>query len=187
MIAVRRARRGIDESLDARVTRADQHVEKAGRVCRVRTQRVLDRPRNRPERGLVQHDVDVRAGGAACIGIDDVGLDEPVALPLFDTDGGTNFLEIAPVPCCEVVETDDVLVEVQQRLGKMRPDEAGAASDEPSERPRAERTAGSRERPGPHRRCCHQSLQTSMPRARSAASAWLFTSTYRPLRSRPAT
>ena len=88
-----------------------------------------------------------------------------------------DFVEVAAVAGREVVEAHDVLAEPQQRLEQMRADEAGAAGDQPAQRlPRAaRRDARERRARGRHR---HQSLQTRMPRARSAAaSAWHLTST----------
>ena len=77
----------------------------------------------------------------------------------------------------EVVETHHVLSQKQQRFDQVRTDESRAACDEPAQGlgPKLGDRGAQSDR---FARDAHQSLQTCMPRARSAApSARLFTST----------
>ena len=64
------------------------------------------------------------------------------------TDRVTDIVEIVAVAGGEVVETDDVLAEAQQRLEQMRSDESGAARDEPAQRLPAQLGARCRVRAG---------------------------------------
>ena len=81
MIAVHRARGGIDEPPNLRVPRREQHVEKTVDVRRMRRQRIRDRARHGSQGGLVQDDIDSVAGLAANVGVHDAAFDESMALP----------------------------------------------------------------------------------------------------------
>ena len=56
-------------------------------------------------------------------------------------DRGAHLVEIAPVAGGEIVEADDRLVELEQRLDQVRADEAGAAGHEPAQRLRRQLAA----------------------------------------------
>jgi len=120
VIAIYRARAGVDKPRYAGIPGGDEQVEKAGDIGRGAGDRIIDGPRHAAERRLVQHDVDAGAGALAGIDRTDVALDE--------ADSGRQVFALARG---EVVEADDRLAEREQPLGEMRADEAGGARDEP--------------------------------------------------------
>ena len=133
-VAVGRARRRVDEPRDTGVARGDQHVEEARRVGGVRALRIGDRPRHRPERRLVQHDVDALACAPARVRVADVGLVQRVPAPCRRADRRGHLVEVGAVSRREVVEAHHLLSQPQQRLHQMRSDEASASRDEPASR-----------------------------------------------------
>lgn len=147
----------------------------------MRAQGVLDRTGNGAQCGLVQHDIHTFAGAAAGGKIDDVGLEKAVPLPSLLSDCAADLVKVRAIPRRKIVDADHALPEAQEPLEQMRADEAGAAGDEPAQRPLAQTLLHRRERFLPLRARWHYSLQTLTPSARSAlASAWHFTSTKSP-------
>ena len=67
----------------------------------------------------MQHHVDAVARFAAGVRVGNVRLDEAVAPPRVRCDRGLDLDEVAPVAGREVVEADDVLVELEQRLDEV--------------------------------------------------------------------
>ena len=61
----------------------------------------------------------------------DVALDEAETPPPLRADVSRNCLEIVGTPRREVIETDDVLPELQQSPNQMRPDEPGRSRYQP--------------------------------------------------------
>ena len=100
----------------------------------MRRQWIFNRARNRAQRRLVQHDVDAATRVAARSGIDDVGFDESMPAPRGVTDRGFHFVQIHAMPGRKIIEPDDILLELQQRLDEMRADKTRAARDESRER-----------------------------------------------------
>ena len=189
MIAVGRARRGVDEALDAGVARGDQHVEEAGGVGGVRAQRILDRARHRAERGLVQDDVDAFAGAAACVGVDDVAFEKasacatPARRPTRRT--SSRLLRWPVAKLSRLTTSWPRRSSVSSRCEPMKP-----ALPVTSQRCGRARSAAQHaaKRFGRAARIHDHSLQTLTPRARNcAASAWHLTSTYSPPSSSLAT
>ena len=170
MIAVRRARRRVNDALDAGIACAHQQIEKSRGIGGVRRQRVFDRARNGAERGLVQHDVDAAACVAARLQVHDVRFDESMPAPGCGTDRNFYLVEVGAMSGCKIVEANDVLIELQQRLDEMRADESRTARDEPRQRPRRKPVGDDIQRRSRRYRDQggHYSLHTSMPRARSA-------------------
>ena len=178
MVAVGRARRCVDEALHSGIARGDEHVEEARGVRGVRPQRVFQRPRNRSECRLVQHDVHTCARPMARGRVHDIGLEPRMPSPRIGTDRVADSVEIVPVTGCKIVEAHDLLAQAEQRLEQMRSDESRAACHQPAQRLFAQPGARCRIRDGTALGPGHQSLHTWMPCARKAVmSAWLFTST----------
>src|SRR5207253_734043 len=103
----------------------------AGDVHLVRLQRILDRARHRPERRLVEHEVDAAAGARAGLGISNVTLVETETSGLLARHGGERLRDVPLAARGEVVEADDALVEREQMLEEVRADEACAAGQQP--------------------------------------------------------
>ena len=132
MVAVGRARRRVDEAPDAGVARGHEHVEKAVDVGAVGRDRIGERARHRPQRRLVQHDVDAAAGLAARGEVANVAFDEAVSRPLRHGDARLDLVDVPTVAGGEVVETHHGLVEPQQSLDQVRADEPRAARHQPA-------------------------------------------------------
>src|SRR5450631_905925 len=181
MVAVGRTRAGIDKTPDASITCRHEHVEKACGIRSMGRQRVFDRSGYGAQRGLMQYDLHTFAAAATRGQVDDVGFDEGMSAPGLLADRAAHFSKVVAVSGRKVVDTGDTLVEAQQLDEQMRTNEARASRDEPMPRLSAEPTPYRLQVVAARLVSRHQSLHTVMPRARSAsASAWHFTSTYRP-------
>ncbi len=164
MVAIGGGGRRIDETLDLRVARGDQHVEEAGIVGSMGGQRVFDRARHRTERGLVQDVIDPLAHGMAGDEVADVAALEAEIFPALGPDADLDLRQVFLVAGREVVETDDALVEQQQRFHQIAADEAGSPGDEPGARLGFERFLQRIE-------CGHHNLQRVKPAAFTAAGS----------------
>ncbi len=82
----------------------------------------------------MQYDVGTTAGFAAGVEIADVRFDETMTPPAIGTDRASHLVEIAPVAGREIVQPNNDLVEYEQRLHQVRPDETCASRDEPTSR-----------------------------------------------------
>jgi hypothetical protein len=131
VIAVHRRARRVDHALHAGVLRRDHHVEERVDVVRVRRERVLDRPRHRAERGLVEHDVDVLHRLRGDGGIAEISLDEAELQPLVGVDR-EHVVDVPLVAGEQTVDADHGLSEVEQSLEECRADEACDAGHEPA-------------------------------------------------------
>ena len=96
--------------------------------------RILERARHRAKRRLMQDEAATRDRLAADLGIADVALDEAEARGLIRRHAGRELFEVAAMSGGEIVEADDLLVERQQRLDKVRADESGGACHQPAPR-----------------------------------------------------
>src|SRR5204863_2199960 len=111
--------------------RGNEHVEKTRGVRRMCAQRVLQRPRDRPKRRLVQYDVDAGACPPGRGDIGNVGFDPRMPSPRIVANGITDGIEIFAVTRRKIVEADNLLVQAKQCLEQMRSDEARAARYQP--------------------------------------------------------
>ena len=64
--------------------------------------------------------------------IADIALDEREVPPLFGAHRFLDFVQVVLMAGCEVVQTDDRLVQLQQGFQQIGADEAGAAGDQPA-------------------------------------------------------
>src|SRR5439155_4525447 len=103
------------------------------------------------ERRLMQDQLDAVARGLAVGELTDVAANELEARPLLGAQCSLDFVEVTLVSRGEIVEPDHALIEREQGLEQVRPDEAGGAGDEPSARRRTQL--------GLQRLVAHQSLQ----------------------------
>ena len=178
MVPVDGAGRRVDESSDLRITRCDQHVQRAIDVRCVGVERLRDRPRHGPERRLMQHEVRTLARFTTGREIADVTLDETVPAPRVLANRCTDVIEVAQMPGRKIVERHDVLPGGEQGLDQVRADEAGRTRHEPAPTRTGERVADDRVT---GLRCVglrHHRRQTPMPRSANAfVSACAFTST----------
>lgn len=132
----------IDEALDLRISRRDQHVEEPRNVGFVGGDRIFDRSRNTAQSGLMQHVIHRRRlliaissgkihGAPAIIEVTDVSIDEVEVSPLLWCYQRLNFVQIALVACGKVVQPYHALIEFEQGLQQVAADETRHASDEP--------------------------------------------------------
>src|SRR5690606_7936066 len=112
-----------------------EHVEESVHVRLVARDGILDRPRHGAERRLVQHAIHALAGLGADLGIADVSEEEAEAGSPLLAHRPDHLLDVLPEAGGEVVETDDLLVELEQHLHEVRSDEAGGAGHQPALRP----------------------------------------------------
>jgi hypothetical protein len=63
--------------------------------------------------------------------IPDISLDEFETCPLLPADTGLHLTEVAPVTRCKIVQSHNLLVELQQCLDEIGPYEAGCAGHQP--------------------------------------------------------
>ena len=79
----------------------------------------------------MQHVIDAADCAVAGVEIADVALDEVEVLPGFGSHNRLDHVQVLLVAGEEVVETDNLLPQLQQVLEEVGADEAGAACDEP--------------------------------------------------------
>ena len=82
----------------------------------------------------MQDKINPVAGSTAGIGIANVAFDKAEAPPLSGRHAAFDLLEIPAVPGGEIIETDHLLVEFQQRLQKIAANEAGGPGNQPPSR-----------------------------------------------------
>ena len=131
MVTVGRARRRVGEARHFGIAGGYQHVEKAADVDFVRRDRIIHRARHRAERGLVKHMIDAFHRVRTVLQAPDIAFDEAEAAPLLGRDERAHFVEVVLIAGREVVQSDDGLVELEQRFQQIGADEAGHAGDEP--------------------------------------------------------
>jgi hypothetical protein len=95
-------------------------------------ERLLDRARDRAERGLVQHDVDAARRLGAVLARGHAAFHEAEALEACRAHGRPHLVEVALLAGREVVEPGHRLVELEQRLEQRGADESGDAGDRAS-------------------------------------------------------
>ena len=129
VIAVSRTRSRVHESLYARVASGDKHIEKPGCISCVCLKRIAYRSWHGAKGRLVQHDIRRFTNLATRGEVDDVSLEELMSGPFRFANRDTRFVEVVPIAGRKIVDTDDVLLEVQQRFDEMRTDESCTACD----------------------------------------------------------
>ena len=134
MVAIGRTAGGVDEALDLGVARGDQHVDKAGDIGGVGRNGIGDAARHRAERRLMQHVIDALTGAATGVEVADVALDEFEPCPLRWLDERLHLIEVALIAGRKIIQPDDPLIELEQRLQQIGADEAGDAGDQPGPR-----------------------------------------------------
>src|SRR6185369_4321374 len=92
---------------------------------------IVDGARHAAQRGFMQDVVHALAGLPARVERADVALDEAEALPLLGADRLTDLVEVVLEAGGEVVQADDFLAALEQRLDEVRSDEPRATGDEP--------------------------------------------------------
>ena len=79
----------------------------------------------------MQQMIDVDGRVPARCEVDDVGVQKPEAAPRTFTDTFPHLIEIAHVPCREVIEPHDTLTMLQERLDDIAANEASRAGYKP--------------------------------------------------------
>ena len=118
--AVDRGARGVHDASHSFVAGREQHVERALDVDGARRQRILHRPRDRPEGAQVEHDLDAAYGVVHAFVAAELSLDDLHVEPF----------EIVAIAGREVVEHAHVVAAIEQRADEVRADETAAAGDE---------------------------------------------------------
>ena len=129
VIAIHGAARCINETLHTCDARGVHEMQSACDVRRVRVGRALDAAGHGAEAGLVQNVV--AADHRTCAGgsVRDVTFDEKQVVPLVVAHLGEHVVDVLAMAGREIVEHHDLLIQLQQRLGEMRADEACASGD----------------------------------------------------------
>jgi hypothetical protein len=108
-----------------------EHIQKSGDIGTIGRNRVFDGAGHRSEGGLVQDEVNAVTGFPARLKVAYVAFDKGEALPLGGRNKRLDFIQIVLMTSGEIVQADDGLVELQQGLEKIGPDEPCHPGDEP--------------------------------------------------------
>ena len=94
-------------------------------------QRILHRERHRPERRLMQDEINARTGALARGQVADVTLQELKPRPLRRADERLDLLQVLPLAGREVIQADHPLVQFEQGLQQVRADETRDPGHQP--------------------------------------------------------
>jgi hypothetical protein len=120
-VAVLRRGSGEDEALDAGIPGGDEHVQRPVDVRAVGRDRILDRPRHRRNRRLVEDVVGAGDGARGERHVGQVALDQLHA---------GQVRQVAAVAGAQVVGDADRVAAADELFRQVRPDEPGAAGHE---------------------------------------------------------
>src|SRR5438876_1167979 len=129
-VAVYSARRRVNKSLYAGVLRGNQHVHESVDIDRIRSQRIVHRPRNRTKRRVMEDELGACTGRAACPEVANISFDHVKASCALEWPS-ENVVEICPIAGREIIDADHCLAKRQQLLKQVGADEASNAGNDP--------------------------------------------------------
>ncbi|MNL22430.1 hypothetical protein D3C87_1437790 [compost metagenome] len=123
VIAIGRAGGCVSKTLDLRVFRRDQHIQKAINIGAVRGNGIIDGTRDGPKRRLMQNVVHRNISGrikshrpSAVFNISDIPGHQHKSRPLLRAHYRLHLVEITLMPGRKVIEPNNPLIQLQQRL-----------------------------------------------------------------------
>src|SRR5690242_4704379 len=93
--------------------------------------RVLEGTRNRAEGRVMEDDLHSSARFSAKVKIADIAFVQPKPFPGLRSNDRFYLFKIVLVTSGKIIESDDSLIELEQRLEQVRADETGDAGDQP--------------------------------------------------------